>query len=82
MVKASGALSVTGYLLSQASLIDDLPGDEDFSYGAYRAFQVSVRRIAELTGLGMEPHIAADPLERLEAKPLPRELLRPGDLVL
>jgi endonuclease G len=82
MVKASGELSVTGYLLSQATLIDELPGEEAFSYGAYRTFQVTVRRIAELTGLGMEPHIAGDPLERLEATPLPRELLRPQDLVL
>ncbi len=82
MVKAGGQLSVTGYLLSQATLIDELPGEEEFSYGAYRAFQVTVRRIAELTGLGMEPHIAGDPLERLEKTPLPRELLRPEDLVL
>jgi endonuclease G len=82
MVKADGQLSVTGYLLSQAVLIDDLPGEEGFSYGAYRTFQVTVRRIAELTGLGMAPHIAGDPLERLEKTPLPRELLRPEDLVL
>ena len=41
-----------------------------------------MRRIAELTKLGLEPHIAADPLERLEAASLPRELLRAVDLVL
>ena len=52
--------------------------EEAFSFGAFRTFQVPVRRIAELTGLGLEPHIAADPLERLEATPLPRELIRPG----
>jgi endonuclease G len=82
MVKATGELSVTGYLLSQASLIDDLPTEEAFSYGAYRTFQVTVRRIAELTGLGLAPYIAADPLERMEATPLPRELIRPEDLLL
>ncbi len=56
--------------------------NEAFSYGAYRTFQVPVRRIAELTGLGLDPHIAADPLERMESMPLPRELIRPTDLLL
>jgi endonuclease G, mitochondrial len=82
MVKQTGELSATGYLLSQATLIDDLRGEEAFSYGAYRTFQVTVRRIAVLTGLDMAPHIAADPLERMEATPLPRELIRPEDLLL
>ena len=82
MVKTTGELSVTGYLLSQAALLDELPAVEAFSYGAYRTFQVPVRRIAELTGLGFEPHIAADPLERIESTPLPRELIRPADLLL
>jgi endonuclease G len=82
MARTDGTLSVTGYLLSQAAMLDDLPTDEAFSYGAYRTFQVPVRRIAELTGLGLEPHSAADPLERLEAMPLPRELIRADDLLL
>jgi endonuclease G len=82
MVKVDGALSVTGYLLSQAALLGELPSEEPFSYGAYRTFQVPVRRIAELTELGMEPHVAADPLERLEPVPPPRELSRPEDLLL
>ncbi|WP_106402855.1 DNA/RNA non-specific endonuclease [Actinocorallia populi] len=82
MVKKSGELSVTGYLLSQAALIEDLLTREAFSYGAYRTFQVPVRKVAELTGLGFAPHIVADPLEKLEATPLPREILRPEDLVL
>jgi len=82
MVTTAGRLSVTGYLLSQAALLDDLESEEEFSYGAYQAFQVPVRRIAALTGLGLDAHIAADPLERLEATPLPRELLRPEDITL
>jgi endonuclease G len=82
MVKEDGTLSATGYLLSQEALLDDLPGEEEFSYGAYRTFQVPVRRIAELCGLGLEPYVAADPLERFEAAPLPRELIRPQDLLL
>ncbi|GIH75688.1 DNA/RNA non-specific endonuclease [Planobispora longispora] len=82
MVKESGALSVTGYLLSQAALIDELPTEESFSYGAYRTFQVPVRKIGDLTGLRLDPYIAADPLERMETTPLPRELIRPEDLLL
>ncbi|MBG0826660.1 DNA/RNA non-specific endonuclease [Planomonospora sp. ID67723] len=82
MVKESGALSVTGYLLSQAALIDELPTEESFSYGAYRTFQVPVRSIANLTGLRLDPHIEADPLERLEIASSPRELARPEDLLL
>ena len=83
MVKQDGALSVTGYLLSQAALLDEFAeGEEAFSYGAYRTFQVPVRRIAQLTGLVLEPYIAADPLERIEASALPRELIRPQDLIL
>jgi endonuclease G len=82
MIKQSGALSVTAYLLSQAALLDELESVEEFSYGAYRTFQVPVRRIAALTGLGLDPHVAADPLEQLEAIPLPRELIRREDLIL
>jgi endonuclease G len=82
MVKVSGELSVTGYLLSQATLIDGLVSEEAFSYGAYRTFQIPVRGIADLTGLDLTPHIAADPLERLETTPAPREVNTPGDLVL
>ncbi len=37
MVKRSGALSVTGYLLSQAALLDELESTREFSHGAYRA---------------------------------------------
>ncbi|MFV9457108.1 DNA/RNA non-specific endonuclease [Rhodococcus sp. NM-2] len=83
MVKQDGGLSVTGYLLSQAALLDEFAdGEEAFSYGAYRTFQVPVRRIAQLTGLVLDPYIAADPLERIEASALPRELIRPQDLIL
>jgi endonuclease G len=82
MIKQNGAPSVTGYLLSQATLIGDLPGEGAFSYGAYRTFQVPVGRIAELTGLGMAPYVAADPMERMAPMPPPREVSRPEDLLL
>ena len=55
---------------------------ESFSFGAYRTFQVPVRRIACLTGLDMAPYIAADPLERLETTGLPRELVQMEHILL
>ncbi|TJZ80410.1 endonuclease [Rhodococcus oryzae] len=83
MVKKDGELSVTGYLLSQAALLDEFAeGEESFSFGAYRTYQVPVRRIAALTGLGMDTYVAADPLERIEASGLARELVRSQDLIL
>ncbi|MWA05324.1 endonuclease [Actinomadura sp. LD22] len=82
MVTGTGRLSATAYLLSQSSLIADLPTVESFSYGAYRTYQVPVRRIADLTGLGLDACVQADPLERLETTPAPREVVRPEDLVL
>jgi endonuclease G, mitochondrial len=82
MVKRDGRRSATAYLLSQEALIRGLEQAAAFDYGAYRTFQVPVRRIAKLTGLGLDPHIAADPLERLESTPLPRELIRREDLIL
>ena len=83
MIKSDGTLSVTGYLLSQAALLDDfLTGPEEFSFGAYRTYQVPVRRIAATTGLDFTPHIEADPLEHIESSGAPRELLRIQDLIL
>lgn len=82
MTRESGDLSVTGYLLSQAALIAGLPGEEEFSYGAYRTYQVPVRSIGTLTGLNLDAHVRADPLEGREAFPVPREVVRPEDLVL
>jgi endonuclease G, mitochondrial len=55
---------------------------ESFSYGAYRTFQVPVRRIAGLTGLDLAPYIAADPLERFETTGLPRELVKLEHILL
>jgi endonuclease G len=83
MVRQNGGLSATGYLLSQAALLDEFAaGEEEFSYGAYGTFRVPVRRIAELTGLGLDACVAADPLERIAATTIARELIRPEDIVL
>jgi endonuclease G len=72
MVKDSGALSATAYLLSQEELIAGLEVElEEFSYGAYKTFQVPVRRIEELTRLSFGALVDADPLEGLEADVVP-----------
>jgi endonuclease G len=55
-------LHATGYLLSQAKLIQGLI-EADFRYSAYKTFQVPVAKIAQLTGLGFGPLINADPLD-------------------
>lgn len=63
MVTQGDQLSATGYLLSQAALLDEFAeGKEACFFGAYRTFQVPVRRI--------------------EASSLPREILRPQDIVV
>lgn len=83
MVTTTNNLVVTAYLLSQEALLDEFTtAPEEFSFGAYRTYQVPVRRIAELTTLDLDPYITADPLERLEATALPRMLLRPDDIIL
>jgi endonuclease G, mitochondrial len=89
MVRKDGKPSVTGYLLSQEALLDEFrtertPGTlpASFSYGAYRTFQMPVRRIAALTGLDLVPYIAADPLARFETTGLPRELVQLENILL
>jgi endonuclease G len=83
MVKESGELSATGYLLSQQELIQGLElTPEKFSYGAYKTFQVPVRQIEGLTGLSFGTLPDADPLAQLEAAVAPKEIERPEDLVL
>jgi endonuclease G len=81
VVKQDGTMSSTGYLLSQEALLDEFTiGPAEFTFGAYRTYQVPVRRIAELTGLGLGIHIAADPLEAIAFSGSARELLRAQDV--
>jgi endonuclease G, mitochondrial len=83
MVKSDGQLSATAYLLSQSDLISGLRTREPFSYGAYRTYQVPVRKIEELTSLSFGPVTGADPLVRVRGvTPQPRELERFEDAVL
>ncbi|HEX6360827.1 DNA/RNA non-specific endonuclease [Actinophytocola sp.] len=83
MVKESGELSATAYLLSQAALLDDLEAAQaEFSYGAYRTFQVRVSRVEDLTRLSFGTLRDADPLARMEAMPSLREINQLRQIVL
>ncbi|MFO1044940.1 MAG: DNA/RNA non-specific endonuclease [Planctomycetaceae bacterium] len=42
-----GKLKASGYVLSQGQFL----GDIEFAFGSYRTFQVSIRRIEEITGV-------------------------------
>lgn len=72
------ALTATGYLVSQADLVQDL----EFVFGQVRTYQVPLRRLEVLTGLDFGTLRDADPLAEVEAAAAPRELRTPEDLVL
>lgn len=78
MVKADGKLSATAYLLSQASLLTHL--EEAFVFGAYKTYQVSVKKIESLTGLSFGTLKSFDPKNNLEAETFD-ELSHPGQIV-
>lgn len=83
MVKEGGNLSATAYLLSQEELIKGLElVPETFSYGAYKTYQVTVRRVEELTRLSFGALADADPLALQEAAAAPKEIERPEEILL
>lgn len=47
-IRTEGRRSVTAYMISQAALITDL----EFVFGKYKTYQVSVKKVQALTGLG------------------------------
>jgi endonuclease G len=88
MVRTDGKPSVTAYLLSHRALLDEFRTErtaeqpKSFGYGAYRTFQIPVRRIADLTGLDLAAYAAADPLERFQPTGLPCELVHLNQILL
>lgn len=83
MVKQTGDLSATAYLLSQEKLIHGLEiAPEEFSYGAYQTYQVPVRRVEELTRLSFGTLTDADPFARDEAAMSAKEIARLHELTL
>lgn len=57
----SGEPTALGFILSQSSLIKNLP-PEEFVVGAYEPYQVRIRRIEGLTGLDFGSTASHDPL--------------------
>jgi endonuclease G len=89
MVGGNGKLSATAYLLSQENLLQGI-GEEAFvpenkgafSYGAYKTFQVPVRRIEKLTGLSFGHLRDSDPKDHLESKLEALDGLDPAEATL
>jgi endonuclease G, mitochondrial len=80
ILKTDGRISATAYLLSQEHLLAGLERLEEFSYGAYRTYQVPVARVEALTGLSFGSLRDSDPLAGLELEAAGREIRRPTDL--
>lgn len=74
--EATGALSATGYLLSQSGLVQGL----EFVFGPYKTYQVPLSLIEAKTGLHFDLSLY-DPLAGTEGTPV-REVEGPQDLVL
>jgi endonuclease G, mitochondrial len=82
MAKSPGLLSATAYLLSQESLIDGLEVAAEFSFGAYKTFQVPVSEIERLTGLSLGSLPDFDPLAAQETTAAYRELETEAEAIL
>ena len=81
MVKTDGSLSATAYLLSQKHLIEGLVPREAFAYGAYKTYQVPVKKVEKLSSLSFDlAH--ADPLATRDIGVATKELDKPADMVL
>ena len=75
---ATGALSATGYLVSQAGLLTDL----EFVFGEVKTYQVPITDIEAWTGLKFGTFRTHDPLGKLEGTQVARELTSPADMLI
>jgi endonuclease G len=71
--RKNNALAASAYLLSQEKLVADVVADEEFVFGAYKTFQVSVGKIANLASIDFGALAQADVLATLDEA----EALRP-----
>ena len=72
MTKKDGKNSITGYILSQHDLISGLErASTEFVFGEFKTYQISLRRIQDMTGLNLEAMLEHDPLkDQLESASL------------
>ena len=75
---ATGELSATGYLVSQAGLLTDL----EFVFGEVRTYQVPITDIETWTDLKFGTLRSHDPLGKIEGVHLARELTSSADIVI
>jgi endonuclease G, mitochondrial len=80
MVKQDGTLSATAYMLEQTDLLATVEKDL-WAYGPFKTYQVSVREIERLTGLGFGDLPKADPLDGVKDL-IPHELVSADQAVL
>jgi endonuclease G len=65
MIRKDGRPCVTGYVLSQEEMVDDLEGTRgigDSGFGEFKTFQVALTTIAEKTGLNLKSLFKFDPM--------------------
>jgi endonuclease G len=75
----SDELSATGYLLTQADLMNDL----EFAYGEFKTYQIPIREIEGKTGLAFGDLPAFDPFGQVESVGAGVRVVEgPDDLVL
>ena len=75
---ATGELSATGYLVSQAGLLTDL----EFVFGEVRTYQVPISDIETWSGLKFGTLRSHDPLGKVEGTQVARELTSAADLII
>ncbi|MGC5172132.1 DNA/RNA non-specific endonuclease [Microbacterium sp. DT81.1] len=78
--RANGALASSAYLLSQEKLVEDVVADQEFVWGAYKTFQVSVSRVATSASLDLGPLVPADVLAGLDDAEVLRPILALADI--
>ncbi len=76
LVKETGELSATGYVLSQKDMISGL--EAAFAFGAFKTYQVPIQRIAEMTGLDFGRLPEFDPLQRVRPEAVGLEAAATG----
>lgn len=78
--RKSNALASSAYLLSQEKLVDDVVADEEFVFGAYKTFQVSLSQITTLASLDLGALVQADVLGGLDDSEALRPILALDDI--
>lgn len=77
MVKENKEMSATAYIQTQKNLIVDL----EFAFGAYKTYQVPIKKIESLTSLNFGSLSSFDPLMKLEGENVVRMINSSQDII-